>query len=1575
MEDNKQPVEPTTSSAPPLKKIKLDSEEEGTPENKSTDVSSKDIDPVQSNKAPDSKKHAAEDSEISLVPNKKLKQDHGLTPSDNNVKETTVTVTKVDATAKNNTVENKIADAVLSLESDKKSVPNTADGIVSKQTESKNTSEPPKASDVSLESKSDKSLNPPKSDVQEIPNTVGKTEINKSPVVKSQPPTTGTQSAENTKTDSTSKPPPPKVLKKLPGLNPIRPISTMTGPQFPIPKDSLLKQQLSITTESMGAPAPVQLNRSAVSPARQSPCATSPKSPVRSPSPVNSGVRISPVKQMGGATLSPVPHMGGATISPVRKKSPVPQLQRGGLTISPVKQQISPNRQARNEVNMTPFFSGEVSISAFKQQGVTISPVRQPQLSAEIRSQIPEGISITAIPSMKAKSPIRQTMPRPQVKVGPAPKSMGQQIRPQTQMIRKSPEMMRRSPEGKTNVQKSPIMVEPSKKVLATQPKAEPQKKLMPEQPLNQKSPNPPANKPKTEEVKPTNTASEKTPTQTSPSIKQAEKLIAEQNTPTSKQEISTQDVEMKEVSSVNTKGSEPSKKVITPNKSFEPGQVLIKTKETKKEETVTKTVAEIKTAGVEESKPVPIEKKEIEIVKKESEIVKKEIEMAKNESEIVKKDSEIVKKESEIGKKESEIVKKANEEKEKDEESSSEGESSNEDSESEGEEEDNSKSGPPTRVGRKRGKAGNTSVTTPARSLRTRKSAVDVAVKLTRIDLELEDGALPAWNIKKHMQAKPAQDSDNEEEDNDEASDDDNSNSLGSKSAQSATTLSTRKRGRPRKVFPNPVELEDLTSHDSLHEVLKKIIEDEGLEAGPPNSESEEQEEDEEEGEGRKATKALLSLIPFFSRRGGRGGVKGKAIGKNNQFDNRVVEKLECDKKFRTEMLKQYQEDRKKREEKKQEKIAELRKKSDERQKAAADKKEKLRMKAEERRRKYEEQKLQRQEEAKKREEAKRLRASLVAPVMNFDDDTRMSFPNRTPSKMSGKLESLEDGEKSESRGKRSKMEIIDFDSQKEFPVHALAEYQWPLQGGEHFMIQEQVAAYLEIKSFKRKYPDLKRRGLEPEERTYICDSGLVSESMIELGLTAVQSADIMDIMFVDFPEKYEEVKKFMREKQAKELIDRQRAMYDTTISEQTAKDLKESLVEAAALWNAQFNRMRRENRQGSLDLQTFIVHVPAKVNPKPAPKVGHYPVAILPGQYCDYYKEYTPTELRYLPLNTVIYGPMQPNERFTGDMSYSEASQSDTDDSSDTSGSSSDSSSDGSSSSGSDDSSSDDEDTPKPLPQTPLPKKQSSTGQSTPTPTPVKKQTGGPVQNGGGGRGGPPQRKASNASAPPTPRPASPVDTEMEVDKEDGDSAQPPPPPSSQNPNCKSCDRDSTAGEMIRCGKCVRFLHPGCLDLPLEMLPHMKLYEWQCSDCKSCVTCEKAQDDDKMLFCDLCDRGYHNYCIGLDRIPTGRWHCKVCAICAVCSSTDPNPEWEHEVKKGVKGQSVYQRSLCTPCAKKLPNKENDGTCNMSYPLTVTHDLKEDSVSGGFSNSSSATYRGLNVQQPRVILSPLVSI
>lgn len=67
---------------------------------------------------------------------------------------------------------------------------------------------------------------------------------------------------------------------------------------------------------------------------------------------------------------------------------------------------------------------------------------------------------------------------------------------------------------------------------------------------------------------------------------------------------------------------------------------------------------------------------------------------------------------------------------------------------------------------------------------------------------------------------------------------------------------------------------------------------------------------------------------------------------------------------------------------------------------------------------------------------------------------------------------------------------------------MEQVAEYQWPLdKGGESLMIQEQISEYLGVKSFKRKYPDLKRRTVEAEEKTYLREKGLVTESMCDLG------------------------------------------------------------------------------------------------------------------------------------------------------------------------------------------------------------------------------------------------------------------------------------------------------------------------------------------------------------------------------------------------------------------------------------------------------------------------------------------
>lgn len=49
--------------------------------------------------------------------------------------------------------------------------------------------------------------------------------------------------------------------------------------------------------------------------------------------------------------------------------------------------------------------------------------------------------------------------------------------------------------------------------------------------------------------------------------------------------------------------------------------------------------------------------------------------------------------------------------------------------------------------------------------------------------------------------------------------------------------------------------------------------------------------------------------------------------------------------------------------------------------------------------------------------------------------------------------------------------------------------------------MIQEQVAMFLGVKSFKRRYAELNRRTITGEERDYVLSKGLVTEALCDLG------------------------------------------------------------------------------------------------------------------------------------------------------------------------------------------------------------------------------------------------------------------------------------------------------------------------------------------------------------------------------------------------------------------------------------------------------------------------------------------
>lgn len=86
---------------------------------------------------------------------------------------------------------------------------------------------------------------------------------------------------------------------------------------------------------------------------------------------------------------------------------------------------------------------------------------------------------------------------------------------------------------------------------------------------------------------------------------------------------------------------------------------------------------------------------------------------------------------------------------------------------------------------------------------------------------------------------------------------------------------------------------------------------------------------------------------------------------------------------------------------------------------------------------------------------------------------------------------------------------------------------------------------------------------------------------------------------------------------------------------------------IESASEYNVFLNRQRRLERPVYMDLQTDTVNYPVGLGRQNktltrTTKIGRFPVAVMPKQYQDWYIEYTPQELQFLPVDTVLKGPI---------------------------------------------------------------------------------------------------------------------------------------------------------------------------------------------------------------------------------------------------------------------------------------------------------------------------------------------
>jgi hypothetical protein len=116
-----------------------------------------------------------------------------------------------------------------------------------------------------------------------------------------------------------------------------------------------------------------------------------------------------------------------------------------------------------------------------------------------------------------------------------------------------------------------------------------------------------------------------------------------------------------------------------------------------------------------------------------------------------------------------------------------------------------------------------------------------------------------------------------------------------------------------------------------------------------------------------------------------------------------------------------------------------------------------------------------------------------------------------------------------------------------------------------------------------------------------------------------------------------------------------------------------------------------------------------------------------------------------------------------------------------------------------------------------------------------------------------------------------------------------------SAYDPRPISCSNLKDEKSMIKCSSCSRYTHPSCLELNPKLVSWkcIREYDWQCMECKKCSKCSNPHDEEKMMFCDRCDRGFHTYCVGVRQVPSGSWLCKACSnelASANSNSSDAN-------------------------------------------------------------------------------------
>ncbi|PAV83913.1 hypothetical protein WR25_05278 [Diploscapter pachys] len=363
------------------------------------------------------------------------------------------------------------------------------------------------------------------------------------------------------------------------------------------------------------------------------------------------------------------------------------------------------------------------------------------------------------------------------------------------------------------------------------------------------------------------------------------------------------------------------------------------------------------------------------------------------------------------------------------------------------------------------------------------------------------------------------------------------------------------------------------------------------------------------------------------------------------------------------------------------------------------------------------------------------------------------------------------------------------------------VVEWEWPIKSGDKWFLQEQIGELLDIKSFSRKFPDLSRRKIEPNERDYLMETYNIQKIMNEAqmrDMAAMRAMEIHDLMSQEYSQIYQEYQKVCQSRQKAIIEAKAREMEAIKNDAKKLAELREKALSSTIEFNKDLQFTKKYERKYFWDIQTSIIQSASnrwKVLPKERTRMNPYPVSLIQGQYQTYYKRFTSSEMCRLPLATVLDGT-----------SY----------------------------------------------------------------FPVHRETSPPAINVPDKNVPFQANNRASGQGPATPN----LDIKPNVSLTSGRKGS-----TTSMARCDTCgDLMSVGQKVLKCASCPMQAHADCLDMNEEMIAVVQTYPWNCLDCKQCTICTKMDQEESIILCERCDRGYHTHCLNMEEAPQGQWICNKC-------------------------------------------------------------------------------------------------